>query len=241
VTFSKSLSADIENGLGSRPGSISSQSDAAIPSNLSLDRVLANETCTQETLQRLGLSTLTYITCDRQSSVPVRFLHVPQAHRAVARELGVLYLVSVPTRRPNLPQCAQTVYRFKDYEARYNEDSHPNSPSQVTPLLVAPGAEKFGPYAYSGVTLEEVDQSGEDPGTMSRSTYKTTVTDIAPRFSAVHRDPGDFPGSETMQSILAATQLGQDSDKNVLQPRRAPECCRTVPHIPISQRAEHPT
>ena len=61
VTFSQSVSADIENGLGSRPGSISSQSDAAIPSNLTLDCVLANKTCTQEILMMLS-SMLTYIT-----------------------------------------------------------------------------------------------------------------------------------------------------------------------------------
>ncbi|KIW41515.1 uncharacterized protein PV06_07065 [Exophiala oligosperma] len=45
VVFSASIRADLENGLTSRPGSISSQSDSAIPSNLTLDRVLNNDTC----------------------------------------------------------------------------------------------------------------------------------------------------------------------------------------------------
>lgn len=51
VVFSKSAAAaaannaDIEQGPSSRPSSISSSSDTAIPADLSLDRVLANETC----------------------------------------------------------------------------------------------------------------------------------------------------------------------------------------------------
>jgi len=202
VTFSKSVSADIENGLGSRPGSISSQSDAAIPSDLTLDCVLANKTCSPLSLYDF-----------------------------------YMYLKHIEMSPENL----EFYIWFKDYEARYNEDSHPNSPSQVTPLLVTPGAEKSGPYSYSGVALEEVDQGGQDPGTVSGPAQKTTRTDIPSRFSAVHRDPGDFPGSQTMQSILATTQLRQDSDKNVLQPRRAPEHRRTVSHVTISQRAEHST
>jgi len=135
VTFSKSVSADIENGLGSRPGSISSQSDAAIPSDLTLDCVLANKTCSPLSLYDF-----------------------------------YMYLKHIEMSPENL----EFYIWFKDYEARYNEDSHPNSPSQVTPLLVTPGAEKSGPYSYSGVALEEVDQGGQDPD--FRQYIETLVT-----------------------------------------------------------------
>ncbi|KAL2422131.1 hypothetical protein ABEF94_009384 [Exophiala dermatitidis] len=44
-TFTQTTNAVIEDGHGSRAPSISSQSDAAIPQDLSLDRVLSNKTC----------------------------------------------------------------------------------------------------------------------------------------------------------------------------------------------------
>ncbi|RMZ85295.1 hypothetical protein DV738_g42, partial [Chaetothyriales sp. CBS 135597] len=43
ATFSKTVNSDVEN--GSRPSSMASQPDGAIPANLSLDNVLANKTC----------------------------------------------------------------------------------------------------------------------------------------------------------------------------------------------------
>ncbi len=44
-TFSQTVNADIEQGVVSKPPSIASQSDASIPSSLTLDRILANKTC----------------------------------------------------------------------------------------------------------------------------------------------------------------------------------------------------
>lgn len=44
-TFTQTANAAIEDGNGSRAPSISSESDAAIPDDLSLDRVLSGRTC----------------------------------------------------------------------------------------------------------------------------------------------------------------------------------------------------
>jgi len=65
---------------------MSSNSDAAIPPNLSLDCVLANKTCmalTHLTVREALASWLTLSFAYRQPLVSVRFLHVSQIHRIV--------------------------------------------------------------------------------------------------------------------------------------------------------------
>jgi hypothetical protein len=58
------------------------------------------------------------------------------------------------------------VHRYKDYEARYREGSHSDMPSQMTPLLVAPGGEKSGGTytTYAGIGGDDWDKRSSDAG-----------------------------------------------------------------------------
>ncbi|KIV83648.1 hypothetical protein PV11_05652 [Exophiala sideris] len=181
VIFSKSANADIEQGLGSgsgsRPSSVSSQSDTAIPADLSLDRVLANKTCSPLSLYDF-----------------------------------YMYLKHIEMSPENL----EFYIWFKDYEARYQQQSHPGLPSQMTPLLVAPTGEKSATYSYAGA-MTESELDDEKPGSGSESELQQYI-----------------------ESLVAATQETRPcrNSTSLFWPRPSPASDRTLTARPFSNHAE---
>ncbi|KIW14385.1 hypothetical protein PV08_07167 [Exophiala spinifera] len=138
IIFSASIRADLENGLTSRPGSISSQSDSAIPSNLTLDHVLNNDTCSPLSLYDF-------------------YMYLKHIERS--------------------PENLEFYIWFKDYEARYNESSHTNSPTQETPLLFSSKDEKSS--SAGGGTYCSLGFGAPGDATELSTPTTTTTTTIA--------------------------------------------------------------
>jgi hypothetical protein len=131
--FTESTNIALQKGETSGPPSIRSSSDATIPPNLTLERILSNQTCkSKERMSGLTVS----LTGSLLSGSPLAFydFYMYLKHIEFSQENLEFYIWSVFLFLNTILLCSNSIPRFKDYEARYREASNSTVHSEAIPL-----------------------------------------------------------------------------------------------------------